>query len=428
VVTVLLGATVALGLYLAWTIGANDFANSMGDAVGARAVSIPKAILFGALCEVAGSTLAGGHVADTLRRGIVDPANFSATPELMALGMLCALLGTALWLHLATWFGLPVSTTHAIVGGVAGFGVVGAGWAAVSWGKMGTIVASWFISPVVGGLLAYLIFKLMVRFILGQSRPISAAIRYSPLVVFAVVGTVVFSTLFKGLGRKLQGTFLEATGAPAVILSVALGVLVAAAARPFLKRRLTPRETFPLADQLASIECAFAPLVVITSCSVAFAHGANDVANAIGPVAAVVDIIRGGTVDVKTAAPLWLLGLGGFGIVLGLATYGYRVMLTIGTKITQLTPTRGVAADLAAATTVISCTLLKLPVSTTHTIVGAIIGVGFARGLGAVNRKVTQDIFGSWLLTVPAAALMSAGLFVLGRACGLDGLIRSSFP
>ncbi|MBN1424147.1 inorganic phosphate transporter [Candidatus Fermentibacteria bacterium] len=427
-ITVLLGGTVALGLYLAWTIGGNDFANSMGDAVGARAVSIPKAILLGALCELAGSTLAGSHVTDTVRKGIVDPNHFAGAPELVALGMMAALLGTALWLHVATLFGLPVSTTHSIVGGVAGFGVVGAGWAAVSWGTLSAIVMSWFISPLVGGILAYILFKLIVRFILGQSRPVDAAIRCAPSVIFVVVAVLVYSTMFKALGKKLAGTALEATGPPAVILSVGLGIVAALIARPMLAYRLRGRQNQPLSMQLSSIEAAFAPLVVITSCSVAFAHGANDVANAIGPVAAVMDIIQSGTVSMKAMVPYWLLGLGGIGIALGLATYGYRVMLTIGTKITQLTPTRGVAADLAASTTVISCTLLKFPVSTTHTIVGAIIGVGFARGLGAVNRKVTRDIFGSWLITVPAAGLLSAVLFTAGRALGLADLIRTSFP
>ncbi len=425
--TLLLGGTFLLGLYLAWSIGANDFANSMGDAVGSRALSVRRAVILGGLCEIAGSMLAGAHVSKTLRCGIVDPSHFAAAPELFALGMLGALLGTGLWLNLASWFGLPVSTTHAVVGGVAGFGLVGAGFAAVSWGKLGSIVASWFISPLVGGILGWTFFRLMTHAILGRERPIASARRAAPVVVFIVVAMVTFSILFKGVGSVVKGTPLEATRGSGVAASVALGALAAILTRPVLIRRLWASESLPLGQQLAQIERVFAPLVVLTSCSVAFAHGANDVANAIGPVAAILDIMRAGTVDVTTTAPTWLLGLGGIGIVIGLATYGYRVMRTIGTKITQLTPTRGVAADLAAALTVISCTLLRLPVSTTHTIVGAIIGVGFARGLGAVNRRVTQDIFGSWLLTVPACAALSAGFFLLGRSVGLGEVIRASF-
>lgn len=426
--TLLLGVTVAAGLYLAWTIGANDFANSMGDAFGAKALSVRNLVIIGALCELAGSVLAGSHVSDTVRKGIVDPSHFATAPELLALGMFAALAGTAVWLHLATWMGMPVSTTHAIVGGVAGFGVIGAGWACVEWHKIGAIVASWFISPLAGGIIAFVLFKLIARYILGSVDPIRAATRYAPIAVFLVVGIVAFSMLFKALGRRVAGTFLEATGAPAVVICTAMGIAAAAISRPLLARRLSRSVGLSPSEQLGEIERLFAPLVVITSSSVAFAHGANDVANAIGPVAAVIDIIRGGSVAMQPVVPFWLLSLGGIGIVLGLATYGYRVLYTIGTRITQLSPTRGVAADLAALITVMTCTLLRLPVSTTHTIVGAIIGVGFARGLGAVNRRVTRDIFGSWVVTVPAAGLLAAGLFLLGRTCGADALVRAAFP
>ncbi|MFH0954059.1 MAG: anion permease [Verrucomicrobiota bacterium] len=426
--SIIIGGTILLGLYMAWTIGANDFANSMGDAVGSGAITVRRAVILGALCEFAGSTLVGAHVTDTVRKGIVDPGHFAAVPEMLALGMICALLASALWLHLATWMGMPVSTTHAIVGAVAGFGVVAAGWAAVEWSKMGDIVVSWFISPIAGGVLAFLFFKLTTRSILGREKPVVSAVRYSPVVVFLVTAVVAASILFRGLARYLKTRNIELTDGHAVTMAVVLGLAGAWISRFFIRKYLVGNEEKPLHEQLHMVERVFMPLVTMTSCSVAFAHGANDVANAIGPVAAILDIVRGGTISMKPLVPFWILSLGGVGIVVGLATYGYKVLVTIGTKITQLTPSRGVCADLATCITVLVCTKMSLPVSTTHTIVGAIIGIGLARGLSAVNRQITRDIFYSWFVTVPASALMAAGLFVLGRWLQVDALIRQAFP
>jgi PiT family inorganic phosphate transporter len=424
----LIAVTLALGLYMAWNIGANDFANSMGDAVGSRSVSIRFAVVLGTVCEFAGSTLVGSHVADTVRKGIVDPAFFAPYPELLVLGMLCALLGTALWLNIATWLGMPVSTTHGIVGAVAGLGVVAIGWLAVEWVRIAGIVASWFISPVLGGLLAFLLFKAITALILAHEKPLVRAVHYAPLVVFLVAAVVVFSTLYKSMGPLLRKVRFMPPDVLAVVAALAAAGMLALLSRFFIARYLRGNEGKSLSEQLQRIERVFAPLVVLTSSSVAFAHGANDVANAIGPVAAIFDVYRTGTVAASARVPLWILAFGGFGIVLGLATFGYRVMDTIGTRITQLTPSRGVAADLATVSTVLACSLLKLPVSTTHTIVGAIIGVGLARGLGAVNRKVTRDIFGSWLITVPASALMTAGLYLLARLLHLEVFIRQALP
>lgn len=423
---IIIVAVLLLGFYMAWNIGANDFANSMGDAVGSRSISIPGAIILGSICEFAGSTLVGVHVTDTIRKGIVDPSHFSAFPRLLILGMFCALLGTALWLNLATWMGMPVSTTHAIVSAVAGLGLVSVGWSSVQWSKMGQIVLSWFISPVSGGLISFLLFKLIVRFILGQKKPVASAVRYTPAVVFLVAAVVTFSAMYKSLGHVLKNTPFWGTNTSAAILAMVIAVLFTLLSRLLIARFLKGNENRPLGEQLQTIEKIFAPLVVITSCSVAFAHGANDVANAIGPVAAILKILRTGDVEMSPQVPFWVLALGGAGIVVGLATFGYRVMATIGTKITQLTPSRGVAADLATAFTVLGCSLLKLPVSTTHTIVGAIVGVGLARGLGAINQKVTRDIFGSWLITVPASGFLTAGLFLLGRLFHLDTLISQA--
>ena len=424
---VILGATAVLGLYMAWNIGANDFANSMGDAVGSGAISIRTAVIFGSLCELAGSVLVGSHVTDTVRRGIVNPDLFSPFPQLLMLGMICALLGTALWLNLATWLGMPVSTTHAVVGAVAGLGIAAVGFSAVDWRKMGEIAASWLISPVAGGILSFILFKLITGFILGQEKPLEKAVRYTPIVTFCVVAVVVFSTLYKGLARVLaEVSWL--TAPKAVLFSLGLAVIPALFSRFFIGRTLRGQEDKSLSEQLRIIERVFVPFVVLTSCSVAFAHGANDVANAIGPLAVVADILASGTTQMGASVPVWILLLGGIGIVLGLVTYGYKVMETVGTKITQLTPSRGVAAELATTVIVLVCTLLKLPVSTTHTIVGAIIGVGFARGLGAINRKVIRDIFSSWFTTVPAAAVLTIGLFLLGRLLHLDGWIKQALP
>jgi len=424
----LIAVTLALGLYMAWNIGANDFANSMGDAVGSGSVSIRFAVVLGAICEFAGSTLVGSHVADTVRKGIVDPSYFTSSPELLVLGMLCALLATALWLNIATWMGMPVSTTHGIVGAVAGLGVAAIGWSSVEWGRIATIVASWFISPALGGLLAFLLFKAITALILAQEKPLARAVQYAPLVVFLVAAVVAFSTLYRSLDPFLRKVRFMPPDILAVLAALVAAGLLSLLSRFLIARYLRGDEDKPLSEQLRRIERAFAPLVVLTSSSVAFAHGANDVANAIGPVAAIFDVFKTGSVAASAHVPLWILAFGGFGIVLGLATFGYRVMYTIGTRITQLTPSRGVAADLATVSTVLACCLLKLPVSTTHTIVGAIIGVGLARGLGAVNRKVTRDIFGSWLITVPAAALMTAGLYLLARLLHLEAFIRQALP
>ena len=426
--TIIIGATLLLGLYLAWTIGANDFANSMGDAVGSGAMTIRRAVVVGAICELAGSILVGASVTDTVRKGIVDPAHFANAPQLLAMGMICALLAAALWVHLASWWGMPVSTTHSIVGAVAGVGIVAIGWSAVEWGKMTSIVASWIISPLAGGVLAFMIFSLIRWLILGRDNPIRSARRYVPMLTFLTYFIVAFSTLYKGLDHLLKKHDMSISDGEALLYSILIAGAAALVSRSFVRRRLANRELGDISEQLHEVERLFMPLVATTSCSVAFAHGANDVANAIGPVAAVMDIIRSGTISMSVVVPSWVLVLGGIGIVIGLATYGYRVLITIGTKITQLTPSRGTAADLATVTTVLVCSRLKLPVSTTHTIVGAIVGVGLARGLAAVNREVTSDIVKSWLVTVPISAFLTMGLFLAGRWLGLDQVILHVFP
>jgi PiT family inorganic phosphate transporter len=407
---------------MAWNIGANDVANSMAAAVGSGSISVKWAIIAAGMCEFAGAVLVGAHVTNTVRKGIVNPDAVSAVvgpaeghaATLLAIGMMAALLSAAIWLNVATWFGMPVSTTHSIVGAVAGFGVVAVGCGCVSWGKMGQIVASWFISPIAGCILGYLLFKMISALILGSSRPVAAAKAGVPFLVWLVTVVVALSILYKGLKHIIKGMDWL-TGNLAFVAAAVIGLAAMAIARVFIHHGLKEKERLPLGDQLERVEMTFAPVVIMTSCAVAFSHGANDVANAIGPLAAVAHILKEGTIVMKVEVPFWVLALGGFGIVLGLATFGYRVMHTVGTKITQITPSRGVAASLSATATVLVCTRMGLPVSTTHTLVGAILGVGLARGLAAVNQDVTKDIFVSWLITVPAAAVLAMIFFLAGK-------------
>ena len=423
-ITFFIALTILLGFYMAWTIGANDVANSMADAVGSKSCTIRQAVIAAGICEFAGAVLVGAHVTDTVRKGIVSPNALSSIPHLtpnqgaalFALGMMAALLAAAVWLHIATMLGMPVSTTHSIVGAVAGFGIVAAGWSAVHWHTMGEIVASWFISPLFGGIFSFILFKLISKFILGNDRPTRAATRFAPILFFFTFFVVIAAIIFKGLKNLIAANKITwLTGPVALGIAVLIGVLVAFLSRIYLLHRLKKYFRVQLSEQLKQVEKVFAPLVFTTSCTVAFAHGANDVANAVGPLAAVVEIFKNGDIHMKVAVSNWVLMLGGGGIVTGLAMYGYRVMKTVGTKITEITPSRGLAADIAAMTTVLICSRLKLPISTTHTLVGAIIGVAFARGLGAVNKKTAYNIFASWLITVPLAALLSVIFFLLGR-------------
>jgi PiT family inorganic phosphate transporter len=319
---------------------------------------------------------------------------------------------------------MPVSTTHSIVGAVAGFGIVAVGWSAVEWHKLGQIAASWFLSPLVGGLLGFLLFRVISKLVLGRKRPVPRAIIVAPFIVFLVTVVITLSITYKGL-KHVSSVADWLTGPRAIVLAMLLGLVAGGISRLLVQRALKGKEGLPLSDQLALVEGVFAPLVVISSCSVAFSHGANDVANAVGPLAAIVDIVASGTVKMKVAVPMWVLILGGVGIVIGLATYGYRVMHTIGTKITEMTPSRGVAANVAAATTVLVCTRMGLPVSTTHTLVGAVLGIGLARGLTGINRQVTRDIFTAWIITVPAAALLTVVFFLIGKALFFESILRA---
>ncbi|MDH5408269.1 MAG: inorganic phosphate transporter [Gammaproteobacteria bacterium] len=397
------------GLFMAWGIGANDVANAMGTSVGSGAITIKQAVIIAAIFEFAGAFLAGGQVTKTIRKGIVDANLLSGTPELLIFGMLAALLAAGIWLFVASRHGWPVSTTHSIVGAIVGFAAVGVGVDAVKWGKVGSIVMSWVVSPAIAGVLSYWIFRSVQKFILNTDDPLANARKYVPIYIFLAGFVIALVTMFKGL--KHVG--LEMTTAQSYGMAVLVGLIIMVLGIIAIKRL----KIDPNADRefhFANVEKVFAILMVVTACGMAFAHGSNDVANAIGPVAAVISIIdSGGQIGQKSMLPSWVLLLGGGGIVAGLLMYGRRVIATVGKHITDLTPSRGFACELSAATTVVVASGTGLPISTTHTLVGAVLGVGLARGIGALNMNVVRTIFLSWIVTLPAGAIMSILFFFI---------------
>ena len=392
---------------MAWGIGANDVANAMGTSVGSGAITIKQAVLIAAVFEFAGAFLAGGQVTKTIRKGIIDADLLSATPELLVYGMLASLLAAGIWLLVASKFGWPVSTTHSIVGAIVGFAAVGIGVEAVHWSKVGTIVMSWVISPALAGAVSYWLFRSVQKLILNRDDPFESAKQIVPYYVLVTGFIIALVTMFKGL--KHVG--LEVSPVESYSYAFAFGLLIMFMSMYSIRKL----KIDPDADKdfhFANVERVFGVLMVVTACAMAFAHGSNDVANAIGPVAAIVGIVQsGGEIAQKSVLPIWVLILGGAGIVAGLLMYGRRVMATIGKNITELTPSRGFAATLAAATTVVFASGTGLPISTTHTLVGAVLGVGLARGIGALNLNVVRTIFLSWIVTLPAGALMSIFFF-----------------
>ena len=404
--SVFITLAVVLGLYMTWGIGANDVANAMGTSVGSGAISVKPAIF-----EFSGAFIAGGNVTKTIRKGIIDPTPILGNPEILVWGMLSSLLAAALWLTVASWMGWPVSTTHSIIGAIVGFAMVGIGVDAVNWSKIGTIVISWVVSPMVGGTFSFLIMRSIQRFILDTDRPFRNAQRYAPLYIFFVGFLISLVTLFKGL-KHLE---IELNIPQSFLVALAFGSIIALIGR-FLIDRLRMKEAESVHDQFTQIEKIFGVMMLFTACAMAFAHGSNDVANGIGPKAAVVSVVQsGGEMAQKSALPLWILVVGGCGIILGLATFGYRVIQTIGTKITELVPTRGFSAELAAAATVVLASRTGIPVSTTHIAVGAVVGVGLARGIGALDLRVIGGIFMSWVITLPVGALLSIFFFFFFR-------------
>jgi inorganic phosphate transporter, PiT family len=399
------------GLFMAWGIGANDVANAMATSIGSKVLTIRKAIIVAAVFEFAGAVLAGGEVTSTIRGGIIDADVLADQPDLLVDGMLASLLAAGTWLFVASAMGWPVSTTHSIVGAIVGFAAIGIGMEVVKWDQVGTIAASWIVSPLVSGIVAFMIFSSVQRLILETPDPFKNAKKYVPIYIFATGFFITLITLLKGLKHVgLQLSEWQSYG-----VATFIGVLAVVIATPFLQRISIP-ETATRAERFVGVERVFAVLMVFTACSMAFAHGSNDVANAIGPVAAILGVLKTGGVASKSAVPLWLLLLGGIGIVAGLATYGRYVIKTIGQNITHLTPSRGFAAELAAAGTVVVASGIGLPISTTHSLVGAVVGVGFARGIAALDLGVIRTIFMSWIITLPAGAFLSVLFFKILQA------------
>jgi len=400
---------IAFGVFMTWGIGANDVANALGTSVGSGAITVTTAIIVAAVFEFAGAALAGGSVTRTIRKGIVDPSQIADNPELLVFGMLAALLAAGCWLALASARGWPVSTTHSIVGAIVGFAIAGIGMDAVSWGKIAQIAASWVVSPVLGGGVAFLLMLSIRRLIMNADNPFAAAVRYAPYYLFLVGFVISLVTIFKGL-KHLK---IDLDGLESAAIAALIGLIVA-----FIGKRMVSRvsisEDVDRSEHFAGVERVFAPMIIFTACAMAFAHGSNDVANGVGPLAAIYGLIQtGGEVTQKLPMPFWILALGGFGIVFGLATYGYRVMQTIGKRITALTPTSGFCATVAAALVVVLASRTAMPVSTTHIAVGAVMGVGLARGIAALNLRVIGSIVTSWVVTLPAGGILAAMFFFM---------------
>jgi len=399
------------GIFMAWGIGANDVANAMATSVGSKALTIRQAILVAAVFEFLGAVLAGGEVTSTIRKGIVDTDLLTGSPELLIYGMLASLLSAGTWLLIASRKGWPVSTTHTIVGAIVGFAAVGIGIDAVQWGKVGTIVISWVVSPLTAGFIAFLIYQSVQRLILRQEDPLEKAKRYVPVYIFLAAFTIVLVTIVKGLKHvgldlSLKNSYLLAIGIAAMIAIVGAIAI----------QRIKPDPKAEKRQHFYTVERVFAVLMVVTACSMAFAHGSNDVANAIGPLAAVISVAKTGIVGAQSSLPIWVLIVGGTGIVVGLATFGVNVIATVGKKITQLTPSRGFAAELAAATTIVIASGTGMPISTTHTLVGAVLGVGLARGIEAIDLRVVGRVFVSWVVTIPAGAFLSIIFFLIFKS------------
>jgi PiT family inorganic phosphate transporter len=458
--------TLFFGFYMAWNIGANDVANAMGTSVGSRALTLKKAVVLAAILEFCGAFFVGSHVSHTLQSNIVSPAVFAQEPMIFALGMIGALLSTAIWLQGASFFKLPVSTTHSIVGAILGFGMIMGGLHAIHWIEIVQIVLSWLISPILSGAVSYLLFRLIQNTILFSPHPVQATKKLTPIFVFFCFLVITLSVVFDGLKnlhlhlsfpmalfyaiivgcvfsiisiflvRKIPSFHMDVaffrTPQELISLEKAFKHLqrVQLQAKETTKKKLSlimqeiqvlkehteeNQRLFEKSSPFVSVEKIFVFLQIISASLVAFAHGANDVANAIGPVAAVIDVLHTKVVPVYAKVPIWLLALGGAGIVFGLATWGWRVIETIGHKITELTPTRGFSAEFGSALTILLASKLGLPISTTHCLVGSVLGVGLARGLYGLNLKTLRDIIVSWIVTIPICALLSIIVFYILR-------------
>ena len=401
----IIGGSSAIAFYMAWSIGANDVANSMSTTVGSKAITFKQAVIIAGVLNVLGAVFVGSHVTDTVSKGIVDVTWIE--PNLLLLGFIASLFSAAIWITLATWKEMPISTTHSIIGSLMGFGLIVGGTSAVIWTKIGSVVASWVLSPISGCILAFIVFKLIVKLIFSKEKPVKSAKIIGPIIIGFTAFLIVSSLFLKtSLSKNYNISDFESL-IVAGIIAIIVGVIGI-----FLLRKIDDTKT----EDYSTVEQIFRRLQIITACYVAFAHGANDVANAIGPVASIIPLAQGMNIGSTVEVPVGLLALGGFGIAVGCMTWGRRVMRTVGEKITSLTNTRGFSVEFGAATTVLVASKLGMPISTSHTVVGAVIGVGLARGLEAIDLSVIKKIIISWLLTLPVAAGTSIAIFLILRS------------
>ncbi|KAI7996232.1 hypothetical protein LOK49_LG10G00319 [Camellia lanceoleosa] len=414
-------ATLLFGFYMAWNIGANDVANAMGTSVGSGALTLRQAVLTAAVLEFSGALLMGTHVTSTMQKGILVAGVFQGKDNLLFAGLVSSLASAGTWLQVASYYGLPVSTTHCIIGSMVGFGLVYGGPGAVFWSSLARVTASWVISPLMGAMMSFLVYKCIRRFVYSAPNPGQAAAAAAPIAVLVGITGISFAAfpLSKTLPIALaQALACGTAGAIVVdrIIRRQLGHLLIKPGSPELepKDNIVQNKNIgfltdvagPKGTQLEIVYGVFGYMQVLSACFMSFAHGGNDVSNAIGPLAAALSILQGGASGAEIVIPNDVLAWGGFGIVAGLMVWGYRVILTIGKKITELTPTRGFAAEFAAASVVLFASKLGLPISATHTLVGAVMGVGFARGLNSVRAETVREIVASWVVTIPVGAIV----------------------
>lgn len=397
--------TIVAAFYTSFMGGANDLANSMGTSVGSKSLTLKKAVFVAMIFSFAGSILVGSHVCLTIKQGIVDINQLSNRPVDIALGMFAALVSAGIFIHISNLFGLPVSTTHSIVGAVIGFGIVGGGLPYFEWGNLLKIVLSWIISPLSGGILGFLLFSFVRKTILNKANPVKEVKKWRPIFIFAVFFMITLSFIYKGL----KNLHLDLDFKTALIIAIVPGLIISVGDKISQKvRRKTSHDT-----RYDETERIFKALQICTAGYMAFAYGANDVGNGIAPLAAIWSVWKNEMTSSGEMVPIWILLLGGTGIIIGFAVLGYKVVETIGKKITEITPSRGFSAEFGCATTVLVLSKLGMPISTTHTIVGAVIGVGFARGIAALNLRLIKTIIATWLITVPGTAICTMILYGL---------------
>lgn len=401
----------AVGLWMTWGIGANDLANIMSTAMGSRALTVKQALIIAIVFEIAGAFLGGNEVSATIRSGIIDSSDLAQTPNLLIYGMMSVLFAGATWITLASFWGMPVSITNAIVGSLVGVGAIMLGLHAIHWQKVGYIAISWISSPAIAGVTAYLLFISIRRFILGVDQPYQAAKKYVPFYLFLVGVILAMMTTLKALHH-----FHIVLPMWKLLLIIIATVIVVMVTGFLAMYRLFAKTDLSRHTQFVFIEGMFSVLMAFTACAMVFAHGSNDVAIAVGPIAAIISIVKTGHTMHDGAMLSGIMLFGCFGVVLGLFMYGRKVIETVGSAITTLTPSRAFAATLAAASTVVVSTSTGIPVSATQTLVGAVFGVGIARGIDALNLHVIRNIFMSWIITIPAAAGLATIFFYILRA------------